>query len=93
MVDLTEIVCRSPRGDPYPGADGGEAGIPTAAVDREVRKSDDEAQREQLADALGALSRPLSAADVAALEALAPAEAVAGTRYTSEQMKHLDSEK
>jgi len=49
--------------------------------------------RAQLDDALGALARPLSASDVAALEALAPADAVAGTRYAAEQMKHLDSER
>ncbi len=49
--------------------------------------------RAQLDDALGALEKPLSAADVAALEALVPATSVAGTRYAAEQMKHLDSEK
>jgi aryl-alcohol dehydrogenase-like predicted oxidoreductase len=49
--------------------------------------------RAQLEDALGALEKPLSAADVAALEALVPPDAVAGTRYAAEQMRHLDSEK
>jgi aryl-alcohol dehydrogenase-like predicted oxidoreductase len=49
--------------------------------------------RAQLEDALGALDRPLSAKDVAALEALVPDGAVQGTRYAAEQMKHLDSEK
>jgi aryl-alcohol dehydrogenase-like predicted oxidoreductase len=49
--------------------------------------------RAQLEDALGALEKPLSAKDVAALEALVPADAIAGTRYAAEQMKHLDSEK
>jgi aryl-alcohol dehydrogenase-like predicted oxidoreductase len=49
--------------------------------------------RVQLEDALGALDKPLSTTDVAALEALVPAEAIAGTRYAAEQMKHLDSEK
>ena len=49
--------------------------------------------RAQLADALGALDKPLSASDVAALEALAPEGAIAGTRYGAEQMAHLDSEK
>jgi aryl-alcohol dehydrogenase-like predicted oxidoreductase len=49
--------------------------------------------RAQLEDALGALEKPLSAKDVAALEALVPADAIAGTRYQEEQMKHLDSEK
>jgi aryl-alcohol dehydrogenase-like predicted oxidoreductase len=49
--------------------------------------------RKQLTDALGALSQPLSPADVAALEAIVPKDAVAGTRYAAEQMKHLDSER
>jgi aryl-alcohol dehydrogenase-like predicted oxidoreductase len=49
--------------------------------------------RAQVDDALGALEKPLSAADVTALEGLVPAEAIAGTRYAAEQMKHLDSEK
>jgi aryl-alcohol dehydrogenase-like predicted oxidoreductase len=49
--------------------------------------------RAQVDDALGALDKPLSPADVAALEALVPPEAIAGTRYAAEQMKHLDSEK
>jgi aryl-alcohol dehydrogenase-like predicted oxidoreductase len=49
--------------------------------------------RAQLSDALGALDRPLSASDVAALEAVLPPESVAGTRYGAEQMGHLDSER
>jgi aryl-alcohol dehydrogenase-like predicted oxidoreductase len=49
--------------------------------------------RAQLADALGALDKPLSPNDVAALEALVPEGAVAGTRYGAEQMAQLDSEK
>jgi aryl-alcohol dehydrogenase-like predicted oxidoreductase len=49
--------------------------------------------RKQLADALGALARPLEPADVAAIEALVPRDAIAGTRYAAEQMKHLDSER
>jgi aryl-alcohol dehydrogenase-like predicted oxidoreductase len=49
--------------------------------------------RQQLTDALGALSRPLSPADVAAVEAIVPPDAVAGTRYAADQMKHLDSER
>jgi aryl-alcohol dehydrogenase-like predicted oxidoreductase len=49
--------------------------------------------RAQVDDVLGALDRPLSAADVSAVEALMPAEAIAGTRYAAEQMKHLDSER
>jgi aryl-alcohol dehydrogenase-like predicted oxidoreductase len=48
---------------------------------------------EQLDDALGALRSPLGPADVEALEALIPADAVAGTRYGREQMAHLDSER
>ncbi|MCB9596636.1 MAG: aldo/keto reductase [Sandaracinaceae bacterium] len=47
----------------------------------------------QWSDALGALDRPLSDADVTALEALVPRDAVGGTRYGAEQMKHLDSER
>jgi len=43
----------------------------------------------QLDDALGALARPLSKEDVAALEALVK---ISGERYGAEQMKHLDSE-
>jgi aryl-alcohol dehydrogenase-like predicted oxidoreductase len=49
--------------------------------------------RAQLDDALGALDKPLSPADVAALEAVVGADGVAGTRYAAEQMKHLDSER
>jgi aryl-alcohol dehydrogenase-like predicted oxidoreductase len=49
--------------------------------------------RTQLADALGALDRPLSSADVAAVEAIVPTNAILGTRYAAEQMKHLDSER
>jgi aryl-alcohol dehydrogenase-like predicted oxidoreductase len=47
----------------------------------------------QLRDSLGALTKPLSAADVAALERIVPAGAIAGERYSAEQMRHLDSEK
>lgn len=49
--------------------------------------------REQLADALDALERPLGTDDVAALEALVPPDALAGTRYDAGQMAHLDSER
>jgi aryl-alcohol dehydrogenase-like predicted oxidoreductase len=49
--------------------------------------------RNQIDDALGALEKPLSAADVAALEAIVPHDAILGTRYAAEQMKHLDSER
>jgi aryl-alcohol dehydrogenase-like predicted oxidoreductase len=47
--------------------------------------------RKQLDDALGALAIKLTAAEVAALEAAVPAEAVAGTRYSF--MQNLDSER
>ena len=47
----------------------------------------------QLNDALGAVAKPLSEADVAALEKLVPPGAIAGDRYQPEQMKHLDSER
>jgi aryl-alcohol dehydrogenase-like predicted oxidoreductase len=50
-------------------------------------------KRAQLDDALGALDHPLSADDVRALEALITPEAVAGTRYGADQMRHLDSER
>ena len=49
--------------------------------------------RKQLHDVLVALEKPLSAADLAAVEAILPRDAVAGTRYGAEQMKHLDSER
>jgi aryl-alcohol dehydrogenase-like predicted oxidoreductase len=49
--------------------------------------------RKQLGDVLGALDRPLSASDVAAVETILPKDAIAGTRYAAEQMKHLDSER
>ncbi|MGO9838014.1 MAG: aldo/keto reductase [Polyangiaceae bacterium] len=49
--------------------------------------------RAQVDDALGAIEHPLSPGEVAALEGLVPKDAIAGTRYAAEQMKHLDSEK
>lgn len=49
--------------------------------------------RAQLDDALGALGRPLSASDVAAVEALLPTGAITGERYAEAQMAHLDSER
>ena len=49
--------------------------------------------RVQLVDALGALAKPLSKSDVAALEALVPDGAISGQRYAGEHMKHLDSER
>ena len=49
--------------------------------------------RLQLRDALAALDRPLTTADLQALEALVPEGAFAGSRYDATQMKHLDSER
>ncbi|RKG99109.1 aldo/keto reductase [Corallococcus carmarthensis] len=49
--------------------------------------------RKQLLDVLGALEKPLSSSDVAAVEALLPKEAIAGSRYPEQQMKLLDSER
>lgn len=46
--------------------------------------------RAQIEDALGALDRPLSSDDAAALEAIAN---VSGERYGAEQMRMLDSER
>ncbi len=44
----------------------------------------------QLEDSLGALSRTLSQADLAALDSIVT---ISGERYGAEQMKHLDSER
>jgi aryl-alcohol dehydrogenase-like predicted oxidoreductase len=49
--------------------------------------------RKQLADVLGALEKPLAAADVAALEVLLPSNAIEGERYPAPMMKLLDSER
>jgi len=49
--------------------------------------------RAQLEDSLGALQKPLSQNDLAELEKLFPKDAIQGTRYAEEQMKHLDSER
>jgi aryl-alcohol dehydrogenase-like predicted oxidoreductase len=49
--------------------------------------------RAQVDDALAALDRPLTADEVAELERMLPSEAIAGTRYATEQMNHLDSER
>jgi aryl-alcohol dehydrogenase-like predicted oxidoreductase len=49
--------------------------------------------RAQLAESLGALRVELSAEELAEIEALVPAEAVAGTRYDARQMQTLDSER
>jgi aryl-alcohol dehydrogenase-like predicted oxidoreductase len=50
-------------------------------------------RRDRLAEALGALDVELSPADVAAIEAAVPAEAVAGERYNEAGMAVLDSER
>jgi len=42
---------------------------------------------------LGALDKPLSPGDAAAIETLVPEHAIAGSRYGAEQMAHFDSEK
>ncbi|HTV22390.1 MAG TPA: aldo/keto reductase [Polyangiaceae bacterium] len=49
--------------------------------------------RAQLESAIGALERPLAAADLEALERIAPEDAIRGERYPSEAMKQLDSER
>jgi aryl-alcohol dehydrogenase-like predicted oxidoreductase len=49
--------------------------------------------RTQLAESLGALQVKFTAEEIAEIEAAVPAEAVAGTRYDSSQMRMLDSEK
>jgi aryl-alcohol dehydrogenase-like predicted oxidoreductase len=49
--------------------------------------------RPQLREALGSLDISLSATEISNLEAALPPDAVAGTRYTANQMLHLDSEK
>lgn len=49
--------------------------------------------RTQLAESLGALHVELSAEELAEIETLVPAEAVAGTRYDAGQMTMLDSER
>ena len=50
-------------------------------------------KRSQLDDALGALEKPLSAAEVKAVEDLLPAGSISGDRYPAIQMAHLDSER
>jgi aryl-alcohol dehydrogenase-like predicted oxidoreductase len=49
--------------------------------------------RTQLAESLGALHVELSAEELAEIETLVPADAVAGTRYDAGQMQMLDSER
>lgn len=48
--------------------------------------------RKQLDESLGALAIELSASEIAAIEQAIPASEVAGTRYATPQMQHLDSE-
>ncbi len=48
--------------------------------------------RNQLKETLGALDCPLSAQDLARIEAAVPPDQIAGTRYDPAQMAHLDSE-
>jgi aryl-alcohol dehydrogenase-like predicted oxidoreductase len=50
-------------------------------------------RRVQLSEALGALELTLSPAELAAIEAAVPRGAIAGERYASALMKHLDSER
>ncbi len=49
--------------------------------------------QDQLEDVLGALANPLSAKEVAEVEALVPQGAIEGPRYQPAMMAHLDSEK
>ncbi|HXC55999.1 MAG TPA: aldo/keto reductase [Rhizomicrobium sp.] len=50
-------------------------------------------RRERLSETLGALDVTLSADELAAIDAVAPDGAIAGTRYAAPQMDMLDSEK
>jgi aryl-alcohol dehydrogenase-like predicted oxidoreductase len=50
-------------------------------------------RRDRLAESLGALRLTLDHADLAAIEAAVPTDAVAGARYDSTQMSVLDSER
>jgi aryl-alcohol dehydrogenase-like predicted oxidoreductase len=50
-------------------------------------------RRKQLAESLQALDLKLTSEDLAHIESVIPADAVAGTRYAEEQMRHLDSER
>ncbi len=50
-------------------------------------------RREQLAEALGALTVQLRSEDLAAIERAVPKGAAAGERYAPAQMTHLDSER
>jgi aryl-alcohol dehydrogenase-like predicted oxidoreductase len=50
-------------------------------------------RRDRLTEALGALDLTLTPEDIAALEAVVPVTAIAGTRYDARQMGMLDSER
>ena len=50
-------------------------------------------RRKQLEESLRALDLKLTAEDLTRIESTIPADAVAGTRYSEDQMRHLDSEK
>ena len=50
-------------------------------------------KRTQLDESLGALNVRLSPDELARLEEAIPVEAIAGSRYDEQQMKHLDSER
>ena len=50
-------------------------------------------RRDQLAEALGALQRPLDVATLTALAQVVPRNAAAGSRYAAAQMAMLDSER
>jgi aryl-alcohol dehydrogenase-like predicted oxidoreductase len=50
-------------------------------------------RREQLQDGLAALDLKLTPADLAALTAAVPTDAVAGERYPAAQLQHMDSER
>ena len=50
-------------------------------------------RRDQLSEAVGAFNLRLSPADIAAIEAAIPPDAVAGARYLPAAMAHLDSER
>lgn len=50
-------------------------------------------RRDRLSEALGALRLQLTEKELQSIAALLPHTAIAGTRYSAEQMAHLDSEK
>ena len=70
-----------------------------AAIGWALAKGDDivplvgASRRDRLAEALGALDRPLAPEEVDALERAVPKDAAAGNRYPDAQMAMLDSER